>query len=119
MNTFRVWICWLGCCTAAMAADQNPAVVLDEFIYLEAPFRSCHASTLTEVQPGVIVAAWFGGSDEGENDVAIWSSRGENGAWSPPVEAARAQNVPCWNPALFTMPSGEVLLFYKAGPSPR
>ncbi|RJP22512.1 MAG: hypothetical protein C4527_21660 [Candidatus Omnitrophota bacterium] len=99
--------------------NVHPAVVVNEFIYETAPFPSCHASTLVEVEAGTILAAWFGGTDEGENDVGIWAARREGNAWTKPVEVATAEGVPCWNPVLFQMPSGEVLLFYKAGPSPR
>ena len=38
-----------------------------EFIYgAEAHIRSCHASTLVELDNGDILAAWFGGKDEGD-----------------------------------------------------
>ena len=100
-------------------AAGEEAVLIREFIYEEAPFPSCHASTLVEVEPGHILAAWFGGSDEGEKDVAIWISHRKEGKWSAPVEAARHEEVPCWNPVLWRdLKSGQILLFYKAGPSP-
>ncbi len=101
------------------SASEKPYVVLEEFIYEDAPFPSCHASTLVEVEPGIILAAWFGGTDEGEKDVGIWTARREKDSWTKPVETIPAPGVPCWNPVLFQMPSGEVILFYKAGPSPR
>ena len=45
------------------AAAQQPGVVKAAFIFDEAPFAQCHASTL--VQSGdVLVAAWFGGTRE-------------------------------------------------------
>jgi len=90
-----------------------------EFIYETAPFPSCHASTILEVAPGKLLAAWFGGTDEGESDVAIWLARHE-GRWSQPEKVAEAAGVPCWNPVLFReRATGEVMLFYKAGPSPQ
>lgn len=95
------------------------AIVSHEFIYETAPFPSCHASTLVEVDQGQIVAAWFGGADEGAEDVGIWASTRLDGEWSAPVEVARHEGVPCWNPVLWKdRVSGEALLFYKAGPSP-
>ena len=100
-------------------AGEGKALVKEEFIFTEAPFSSCHASTLAEVEPGVIEAAWFGGTDEGNKDVGIWVSRCEDGHWSQPAQAAKESGVPCWNPVLFKTPNGPVLLFYKAGPSPR
>jgi predicted neuraminidase len=85
------------------------------------PFASSHASTLVELKGGVLMAAWFGGTDEGNPDVAIWSSRrssGESPVWSAPAEVAREPAVPCWNPVLFHTKDGRLWLYYKFGPSP-
>jgi predicted neuraminidase len=72
-----------------------------------------------EAEPGHIIAAWFGGTDEGEPDVGIWVAHRKGGNWSDPLEAARHERVPCWNPVLWKdRISGEIWLFYKAGPSP-
>jgi predicted neuraminidase len=97
----------------------SDAIKLQEFVYEKASFPSCHASTLVEVATDHILAAWFGGTDEGENDVGIWISHRENDSWSEPVEVAQHDGVPCWNPVLWKdLRSGQIVLFYKAGPSP-
>jgi sialate O-acetylesterase len=93
------------------------------FIYEKAPFPSCHASTIVETSNKTMIAAWFGGTHERHKDVGIWTSRIENGQWTTPVEVANGvQNAtlryPTWNPVLFQMPKGDLLLFYKVGPSP-
>ena len=44
--------------------DENSCIVIDEFIYTNAPFPSCHASTIVEVQSGILLSAWFGGTNE-------------------------------------------------------
>lgn len=87
------------------------------------PAPQCHASTIEEISDGFI-AAWFGGTREGDPDVSIWSSRYVDGSWSRPVELANGiQNetlrYPCWNPVLFKPDEGPLMLFYKVGPSPR
>ncbi len=85
------------------------------------PFVSSHASTLVELKGGMLMAAWFGGTGEGNPDVAIWGSRAsseESPAWSAPVELAREPAVPCWNPVLFHTKDGRLWLYYKFGPSP-
>ena len=104
-------------------ADQQEAIVLAEFIFEQAPFPSCHASTIAETDQG-LVAAWFGGTDEGEPDVGIWVSRNNRSGWSPVVEVANGvqneqRRYPCWNPVLFQSGNGPLMLFYKVGPSPR
>ncbi len=101
---------------------QSPPILRQEFIYETAPFPECHASTLAET-PGGLVAAWFGGTREKHPDVGIWLSRLENEKWTLPAEVATGvqadgKRLPCWNPVLFQVPGGEVLLFYKVGPSP-
>ena len=99
----------------------EPEIV--EFIFESAPFASAHASTIVETRGG-LVAAWFGGTREGANDVGIWMSRRLGGKWSPPVEVATGSQpdgsrFPTWNPVLFELRKGELTLFYKVGPNPR
>lgn len=101
---------------------DNPALVKAEFIYEQAPFPSCHASTIAESKSG-LVAAWFGGTAERNSDVEIWCSRLEGGRWTAPKSVANGiqadgKRYPCWNPVLFQPKQGPLLLFYKVGPSP-
>ena len=107
----------------ATAATALPAARLDlQRIHLrKRPVPSAHASTIVETKSG-LVAAWFGGSDEGSPDVGIWTSRDDGKGWTPPVEVARwdegGKRLPCWNPVLFQPKGGPLWLFYKAGPTP-
>ena len=107
---------------AANAFAADPGIVSSEFIYEKAPFPQCHASTIAETKEG-LVAAWFGGTAEKNKDVGIWiSHRGKEG-WSEVKEVANGKEsdsvrYPCWNPVLFQMPAGPLVLFYKVGPSP-
>ncbi|MCL5744035.1 MAG: exo-alpha-sialidase [Acidobacteria bacterium] len=90
-----------------------------QFIFEKAPFPSCHASTILEASPGEFLAAWFGGREEGANDVAIWGARLTKGGWSEPFEMVRETNTPAWNPVLFAAADGTIWLYYKFGPSPQ
>jgi predicted neuraminidase len=105
--------------------NSQPGFVSGEFIAEHPAAPSCHASTVMEGErPGELLAAWFGGTDEGARDVVIWLSRNDGSGWTRPVEVANGvhDNVriqyPCWNPVLFKMRNGPILLFYKEGPSP-
>lgn len=161
--------------------DSN--ILKDEFLYEHAPFYSAHASTITELKNGDLLAAYFGGTWEKNPDVCIWVSHKKKGSdhWDAPVLAGdgvfemgaadaslaglsgidesttsafmgpikefpnyhynyttrkvstadslsvsrvigkersmRLKRKACWNPVLFTMPDGEMLLFYKVGSS--
>src|SRR3982751_4744009 len=90
-----------------------------EFVFDRAPFASCHASTIVETAPGEFLAAWFGGSDEGKPDVAIWGARRSKTGWTEPVELAREPEIATYNPVLFSAPDKTLWLYYKFGPSPR
>ncbi|MCX8160387.1 MAG: exo-alpha-sialidase [Candidatus Saccharicenans sp.] len=138
---------------ADIGASSGFKILRSEFIFEQAPFASCHASTIVESDDGLL-AAWFGGSAEGAKDVGIWMARFDGKKWSAPQEVATgiveepasekpeppqapghngrkimtrekesavspsARRYPCWNPVLFKKQSGEMLLFYKVGPSP-
>ena len=118
-------------CAASLllaATRLSAAVVQQEFIYEQAPFPQCHASTIVETPRG-LVSAWFGGTRERNPDVGIWVARHEGGAWTAPVEVANGvqyrkpdgtlHRYPTWNPVLFQPRGGPLLLFFKAGPNAR
>lgn len=94
------------------------AQIVEEFVFENPPFASCHASTLTQTASGTLLCAYFAGSEEGAEDVGIWLSVRSEKGWAPPRLIAKEVGAPCWNPVLFTAPSGEVLLFYKVGLHP-
>jgi predicted neuraminidase len=106
---------------SARAKAAPEGVMAAEFIFEQAPVPSCHASTIAETPAG-LVAAWFGGTREGDNDVGIWLAPRVDGRWMPPVEVANGEQdgkrYPCWNPVLFQAKGGPLLLFYKVGPKP-
>jgi len=81
------------------------------------PFPSCHAATLIVLPDGDVLAAWFGGTREKANDVAIWLSRLASGvrAWSTPTRIADEEGIAHWNPVLFRNRQGDIYLYYKVG----
>lgn len=101
-----------------LATLEQRKGVRETFIFETAPFPSCHASTIVEAEDGRFLAAWFGGTREKAKDVAIWLSRHDGRRWFPPERVAQEPDTPCWNPVLYRREDGEILLFYKAGPSP-
>lgn len=100
--------------------QAQPGFISEEFIFTEAPFKQCHASSIVETNAG-LVTAWFGGTEEAENDVGIWLSRNKGAGWNEPKEVANGvqhskKRYPCWNPVLFQPRNGPLMLFYKVGP---
>lgn len=114
----------LSACTKTPEPNKVKAEVLKAvFIYDSAPFPQCHASTIVETKEGFL-AAWFGGTHERNPDVCIYTSALKNGKWSQPVLVADGiisdtLRYPCWNPVLFETDNGNIVLYYKVGPSPR
>lgn len=95
-------------------------VVSSGFVCEPLPTPQCHASTIAET-PGGMVAAWFGGTREKDQDVGIWLARQEEGRWLPAREVTNGVQPdgtrhPCWNPVLHTARDGALVLFYKVGP---
>ena len=77
-------------------------------------FRQCHASSVALLPDGCTGAAWFGGTQEKADDVAIWFSKRRKVEWTEPKKIADAPEIPCWNPVLFC-DGNRTLLFYKVG----
>ncbi|WP_111594200.1 sialidase family protein [Chitinophaga dinghuensis] len=108
-----------------IAECQSPWIkVREELLFDAPPFKACHASTITEIAKGKVLVACFGGAYEGSKDVVIWAGVvGKNGKVIPSAVATGKENdtlqYPCWNPVLFNMNSGKLVLFYKVGPNPR
>ncbi|MDP4281299.1 MAG: sialidase family protein [Bacteroidota bacterium] len=110
--------------TGINAQNTGLRVLSQEFIFSDAPFSQCHASTLAEMNNGDILAAWFGGSFEGAKDVCIWGSLQHDGKWLSPFRIVCGKTVedsvtPCWNPVLFRANDSTIFLYYKQGVSPR
>lgn len=103
----------------------KPGVILEEFLYKKADFPSCHSATIIELDNGDLLCTYFGGTYERHPDVEIRLSRKKKGSeWSAPVSVANGvqpvgKRLPTWNPVLFQPRGGDLMLFYKVGPSPK
>lgn len=110
--------------TLELSAQEPLQIVRQELLFSNAPFQECHASSMVETDAGKLLVSFFGGSQEGKNDVNIWMCSLENGSISKPEVVADgvmhdALRYPTWNPVLFKLKSGRIFLFYKVGPNPR
>jgi alpha-L-rhamnosidase len=125
-HTVLLRICLLallcgGSKAIAQTAPWKKGILVDEFLFNSAPFPESHAATIAETPKG-LVAAWFGGTKERNPDVEIWISHQQGKGWSAPVSVANGKEsdsvrYACWNPVLFQVPGGDLLLFYKTGPN--
>src|SRR5687768_3036494 len=124
----RILFCLsIACFTLLSRSHAQPIVPQLErrvMIMENPPVASCHASTIVALGKDKLMAAWFGGSREGNKDVTIWIAVNENGKWGPAKEIANGVvndtlRYPCWNPVLFKTKAGRLFLFYKVGPNPR
>lgn len=83
-----------------------------EMLFAEdAFFPACHASTVLPMEHGLVLAAYFAGTHEGADDVAIYLSRRVEGVWLNPVKLAKVAEVAHWNPVLMPIPGGARLIF--------
>ncbi len=119
----RYLIFSIGSGTYTFAAPKafRKGIVKDEFIFGRASFPESHAATIAETPEGLI-ASWFGGTKEGNKDVCIWVSHLKNDRWSAPQKVADGvlndtTRYACYNPVLYQVPGGDLLLFYKIGPN--
>lgn len=99
-----------------------PSFFASSFLPKVAP--SAHASTLTILPDGKLMAAWYAGSREGAKDVAIFTSILKKSGWSEPVKlvtretvagAVLAQVRKIGNPVLFTVNNKVWLWFVSVG----
>ena len=82
----------------------------------KSPFEECHAASLLQTSDNGFMVMWFGGSREGNNDVAIWmAKRDQTENWSAPVVVSKIAYEPHWNPVLFRKVDGEINLYFKLG----
>lgn len=82
------------------------------------PFAQCHASTLVRLPEDRFLVAWFAGTRESTEDVAIWAAeRDQSGSWSPPRVLAKTGGVAHWNPVLFALDDEgrDLVLHFKVG----
>lgn len=106
------------------ASGQKVEVIKDEYIFNDAPFKACHASTIIKLGPNRLLTAWFGGTQESNPDVCIWTAENDGMKWSSPIKVADGiqpdgKRYACWNPVLFKATNGVLYLHYKIGPNPR
>lgn len=101
---------------------QTKGITANEFVYEKADFPQCHSATIVETTGGDLLTAFFGGTREGHPDVCIYVSRKNKGdvKWSVPALAADGvfpdgSRKACYNPVLYQMQDGPLVLFYKVG----
>lgn len=90
--------------------------LLDEFISPASSEYDCHSSSLIETEANNLCAAWK--AKKGQS-YGAWVSLFDGASWSEPAEVVHSEDLVVWTPILCKLTSGEVLLFYRIGSSPR
>ncbi len=116
----------LLCTLVPLVGQPGPGwrVIQNDFLEAAPAVAEVHASTIVATADGALVAAWFGGTKEGNDDVAIYVSRRVGAQpWSAGRVVADGlqpdgKRHPTWNPVLHRAADGRLLLFFKTGPSP-
>lgn len=119
-------LCFLFLHGQICAEGSSPKwIVSEEFLSKDLDHFDCHSSSIVETLPGHYCVVWKGGVGEGECNkdmraqVGVWLSLFHEDGWSEPIEVVSIPDGVCWNPVLSKLPSGELLLFYRIGSSPR
>lgn len=98
--------------------DTAAAVKFDieqgEILAKKSKTSTTHASTIVKMLNGDLMAAWFGGSGEGDDDVRIWFSVYKDGAWTEAAQIPSEDTVAHWNPVLQDC-GAFVRVYYKVG----
>src|SRR6185503_6278174 len=77
------------------APNRLDSIPLRGFLFGDdQPYPECHASTIIHLKNGDFMAAWFGGTEEKDDDVGIWMTKGTPGAWGKTFEVAKIINEP-------------------------
>lgn len=111
-------VLFTGCQNTSTKTSEEEALdePVKDFVFDQADgFAQCHASTVALMENGEYVVAWFGGTEEKDDDVGIWMSTGKPGNWTKPIELEKLRNDPHWNPVLFAAPDGRIILYFKVG----
>lgn len=118
-------ILFASCKSALEKKTWKEGILVDQFIYDKALYPSCHAVTIVEATNGDLVSSWFGGTHERHPDVCIYVAIKPKGSdkWNEGVKVADGvmpdgTRFPTWNPVLYQIPGGDLMLFYKIGPKP-
>jgi len=129
-------------------ANDRQGIICDQFVYdfTTCAHPSCHSASIAELTNGDLLATFFLGAREGAPDVCIYTARKPKGAdvWEPlqlaangdlregakgfgtEIDSTLAEPIvinknrkACYNPVLFQIPDGDLLLFYKIGKNVR
>lgn len=78
--------------------------------------RSNHAPSILALRDGTLIAAWFGGSDEGNKDIDVLVSRFDSKAatWSASAAVTHDEIRSDQNPGLFEASDGQIWLVYTS-----
>jgi len=109
---------------AAVGIGQSTAVAeltIETIFGPETPTgKYKHPSTITELDNGDLLLAYYGGGGEYETETAVFGARQTKGAsaWSSPTVLARNPMYSMGNPVIWQAPDHRVWLFFVVRPGP-
>ncbi len=109
MRTYLVLALTLG-----MESAMAEGIVIEKVYGLELPGRYKHPASITQLDNGDLLLAYYGGSGEYEPDTAVYAGRLKAGdtTWSKPAPIADTPFHSDGNPVVWQAPDGVVWLFY-------